>query len=118
MKGKLVYLLDDDPDICQLAERILQRAGYRVRLFFTAREFIAQLHLTLPDIIILDIILPDGNGLDICRLLSGQPPTSSIPVLIISGFTEHLNSYKSAGAWSFIDKPFLAEELLSKLKVF
>ena len=113
--GKLVYLLDDDPDILLLFDYILNGNGFRTENFTTVRQFLARIEVVLPDIILLDIKLPDGNGLDVCRFLSSQLPTSAIPVLIISGYPENKRKYKAAGAWGFITKPFTGEELVDMI---
>jgi DNA-binding response OmpR family regulator len=104
--GKLIYLLEDDPDILQVIQLLLSRHGFRVAVFNTAVDFKKQIHVALPDLCIMDVSLPDGNGLDISLELSSAPFTSRIPILIISANLFQQDKYKHAGARGFINKPF------------
>ncbi len=106
MNGKLIYLLEDDPDSQQVIQTLLSRAGYKVVGLTTVKAFKKQLSVALPDLCILDVNLPDGNGLDISLELSAAPFTSQVPILIMSANLIPREKYQAAGAWQFINKPF------------
>lgn len=106
MNRKLVYLLEDDPDISELIAYILTEAGYDVEESGTVRLFNDRLKNSLPDIFILDILLPDGNGLDICRQLRYDEKTAKLPVLVMSANKNKEEIDAIGCADGFIAKPF------------
>ncbi|GGH04626.1 response regulator [Pedobacter zeae] len=106
MRAKLVYILEDDPDIREIVAFILTEAGYNIKEYGTAALFNEAILAHLPDIIILDILLPDGNGLDICKQLQGNEVTSAIPVLMMSANKTKRDIEESGCNADFISKPF------------
>jgi two-component system phosphate regulon response regulator PhoB len=67
--GKLIYVVEDDDDIRFIVEYILIESGYRVDSFSNVKDFYTSLEDTVPDLLVLDVMLPDGNGIEICRVL-------------------------------------------------
>lgn len=106
MTSKLVYILEDDADISELIAYILSDAGYHVEECNTVSRFNELVSQRLPDLFILDILLPDGNGLDICKQLRNDKHTAVIPVLMMSA-NKTKGEIEAAGcANNFIAKPF------------
>jgi len=114
--SKLIYLLEDDEDIRFIVEYILMEAGYSVESFGTAKEFDTKIRLSQPDLILLDVMLPDGNGINICRELKTDEKTVNIPVLIMSAHAAEKSVLEEACADNFISKPFDLDDLLHLVK--
>ncbi|MXV16661.1 response regulator [Hufsiella ginkgonis] len=106
MRGKVVYVLEDDADISDLIAYILCEAGYNVEQCGTVRKFNEVVTRSLPDIFILDVLLPDGNGLEICKQLRTDPVTRNIPVLMMSANKTRRDIESFGCAVDFISKPF------------
>ena len=115
MPSKKILLVDDDPDILSGVGDRLRSYGLDVRCESTAAGCFAALRQETPDLLLLDIRLPDGNGLDILSDLKATYP--ALPVLIISSSTRTAERESlRRGAQGFISKPFKMEEL--KRQVF
>lgn len=106
MNKKVVYVLEDDPDISEMIAYILSDAGYEVEECGTVSRFNEKLKDRVPDIFILDILLPDGNGMDICRQLRHQEPTALRPILVMSAHQSKEEVAAAGCANDFIAKPF------------
>lgn len=106
MSAKLVYILEDDPDISELVAFILTEAGYDTKECGTIALFKTAISERLPDIIVLDILLPDGNGLEICRQLRTAADTAKIPVLMMSANRTKRDLEEFGCEADFISKPF------------
>ena len=113
---KLIYLIEDDEDIRFIVEYILQESNYRVTSFGTASEFNKEIQTSHPDLILLDVMLPDGNGINICRSLKTDPLTLHIPIIIMSAHAAEKSVLEEACADDFISKPFDLDDLLLSVK--
>lgn len=113
----LVLVVDDDPFQCKLLERLLGNAGYRSLVAHSGAEALALLRRQLPELILMDVELPDLNGVEITRRLKTSPRTAGIPIVMITGHSERpvLQASLQAGAIDFLVKPFDREVLLNKL---
>lgn len=101
-----VFVVEDSEPIRELIEYLLRNKGFDVRAFETAGDFAKSLEgAQQPDLIILDVMLPDGNGIDICRELKSSRQTSHIPVLLMSA-NATAEAASGARAEAFIAKPF------------
>jgi len=106
MNKKIVYVLEDDPDISEMIHYVLSDAGYEVETCGTVDRFQEKLEFKIPDIFILDILLPDGNGLDICRQLRANESTAPTPILVMSAHQTKREIDAIGCASDFIPKPF------------
>lgn len=115
---RLVAIVDDEPDILELVALNLTRAGFRTETFTTAQDFYDFLENHLPDLVILDLMLPDVDGLDICRLLKNQPRTAAIPIIMLTARSEETDRVLGLelGADDYVTKPFSARELAARVK--
>src|SRR4029079_4663272 len=106
-----VLVVDDEPQILRALQTNLRGAGYEVDTASTAEEALATAALRPPDAVILDLVLPDGRGTDVCRELRTW---SSAPVLLLSVVGEEREKVAAldAGADDYVEKPFGVEELL------
>jgi DNA-binding response OmpR family regulator len=113
---KLIQIIEDDEAIRDVIEYILQQSEYDVTIAANAKEFKINLFNTLPDLILMDVRLPDGNGLQLCRKLKQSIDTRHIPVIIMSAHATAKESSKEALADDFIAKPFDLDELLRRIE--
>ncbi len=114
-----ILVADDEPINRALIQRRLERAGYRVLTAQNGREAVERAREYLPDLIILDVMMPEMDGLQACRLIKSDEETSTIPVIFLSARdeTDVKVSGLSLGANDYISKPFKAEELLARVYV-
>jgi two-component system KDP operon response regulator KdpE len=110
-----VLVVDDEPQILRALQTNLRGAGYEVETAATAEEALAAAAMRPPDAVILDLVLPDGRGTDVCRELRGW---SDAPVLLLSVVGEEREKVAAldAGADDYVEKPFSIDELLARLR--
>lgn len=115
-----LLLVDDDARLAEMLEGYLGSAGYRVQTapnLSTARQMLA-VKAAMPDLLVLDLMLPDGDGLDFCRYLRSQPQAAGLPVLMLSARGEPMDRIigLELGADDYLAKPFEPRELLARVK--
>jgi len=115
MSGTRVLVVDDEPQILRAVQMKLRGAGYAVETAATAEEALMKAAMRPPEAIILDVLLPDGRGTDVCRELRGW---STAPILILSAVGEEREKIDAldAGADDYVTKPFSGDELLARLR--
>ncbi|MBC7188926.1 response regulator, partial [Candidatus Aerophobetes bacterium] len=85
---KLIAIVDDEPDIVRLISIHLEKAGFKTKGFGDAQSFLQFLNKKVPHLVILDLMLPDLDGLEICKFLKKEKTLSSIPLIILSAKSE------------------------------
>jgi DNA-binding response OmpR family regulator len=115
---KLIYVVDDEPDILELVSIHLQKSRYRVKTFLDAQTFEKTLREQVPDCIILDLMLPDADGIDICRMIRAQDAYKTVPVIMLTARTTEPDKILGLelGADDYITKPFSPRELVARVK--
>jgi two-component system, OmpR family, KDP operon response regulator KdpE len=115
MNGQRVLVVDDEPQILRALQTNLRGAGYEVETAATAESALAAAAMRPPEAVILDLVLPDGSGTDVCRELRKW---SSAPILVLSvvGDEREKVAALDAGADDYVMKPFGIEELLARLR--
>jgi len=110
-----ILVVDDEPQILRALRTNLRGAGYEVFTAATAEEALAEAAARQPDAIILDLVLPDGNGTDVCRELRSW---TAAPVIVLSAVGEEKEKVEAldAGADDYVTKPFGLDELLARLR--
>ena len=113
-EGRRVLVCDDEPQILRALRIILRDAGFEVVSAQSAREALDAAALRAPEAAILDLILPDGNGIDVCRSLREW---SDMPILVLSAVGEEAEKIRAldAGADDYVTKPFAPGELIARL---
>jgi formate hydrogenlyase transcriptional activator len=116
-KGNLL-VVDDDLSVRQTMEAFLTREGYEVRCAPNGQMGLMFAKKDPPELILLDVRLPDTDGFQVCRRLKEDPQTGNIPVIFISGLDEVVDKIKGfgAGGIDYITKPFQAEEVLARVE--
>lgn len=114
----IVYVVEDDPSIQEVELIALKNSNYVVQTFDCASAFYKRLENLLPDLVLLDIMLPDEDGYQIIRKLRGDTRTKKIPVIMVTARTSELDMVKGLdyGADDYIKKPFSVMELLSRVR--
>ena len=109
-----VLVIEDDPVQIELLEHGLTRNGFHVRSCKTANSGLQIARSERPDVILLDLGLPDGDGMQLCQRLADEPVTSQIPIIVISGTTDNdvVRRSRASGGKFFLHKPYDPNTLL------
>lgn len=116
LMAKRIHIVEDDEDIRFIVEYLLRDENYEVESFGGAQEFNKGIQGDKPDLIILDVMLPDGNGIAICRDLKTSSDTLHIPVIIMSAHAAEKSVLEEACADDFISKPFDLDYFLQRVR--
>jgi two-component system KDP operon response regulator KdpE len=113
--SQLVLVVDDEPQILRALQTNLRGAGYEVATAATAQEALSAAAMRPPDAVILDLVLPDGSGIEVARELRAR---SDGPILVLSVIGEEADKVAAldAGADDYVEKPFGIDELLARLR--
>jgi len=114
---KTIFVVEDNDDIRELVEYLLEIEDFEVTGFANASQFESQINNQHPDLILLDVMLPDGNGIDICSRLKKDQTTHQIPVLLMSANTNVANIIEESKADDFVSKPFDIDHLVKRVKL-
>ena len=111
-----ILVVDDDPEIRKLLARYIEGQGFRVQLAATCKELREKLATQQIDLIVLDVMLPDGSGLDMCRDLRGD--RSSVPIILLTALKEDVDRIigLEIGADDYLGKPFNPRELIARIR--
>lgn len=114
----LIYIIEDDDSIREIEEYALMNAGHKVLGFTCAKDFYKKLEDAVPDLCLVDIMLPDENGNEIVRKLRKNTETAKLPVIMVTAKTSELDLVKGIedGADDYLKKPFSVMELISRVK--
>ncbi|GAA5083399.1 hypothetical protein GCM10023210_02030 [Chryseobacterium ginsengisoli] len=113
---KTIFIVEDETGIRDALQLLLSFENYDVRSFSSVETFNKRDKSVIPDIFILDVMLPDGLGTDLCNQIKEEPATSNIPVMVISAHAKAENVTSACKADSFISKPFDIDDVLEKIK--
>src|SRR5262245_19555324 len=113
-----VLVVDDIPKNLQVVGTMLRNAGCAVMPATSGAEALESVRVQLPDLILLDLMMPEMDGLEVCRRLKADPSTQQIPVIFLtaSNEMEHLVKGFEVGAVDYVTKPFNAPELLARVR--
>ena len=113
----MIYIVEDDKNIQEIESFALKNSGYEVRGFECTKDFYAALDEQIPDLVLLDIMLPDEDGLQILKKLRLNHSTVLVPVIMVTAKTTELDKVKGLdlGADDYLTKPFGVMELISRV---
>lgn len=116
-KGKIL-IVDDEKDIAEMIAYNLERENYKVFCEYSGAEVLELAKDEEPDLILLDIMLPDTDGLELCRRLRREKETMNIPIIFLSAKSQEMDKVLGLelGADDYISKPFSPRELLARIK--
>ena len=113
-----IYIVEDDKNIREIEMFALKNSGYAVEEFENAKSFFSRSAEKVPDLVLLDIMLPDMDGLEIVKKLRSRPDTVRVPIILVTAKTTELDKVKGLdiGADDYLTKPFGVMELISRVK--
>ncbi len=117
-RDKLLLLVDDNPINLKLLTKMLQENGYKIKACTSGKFALQAVQATPPDLILLDIMMPEMDGYEVCRQLKLEADTADIPVIFISALSETDDKLKAfaAGSVDYVSKPFQEAEVLARVK--
>jgi len=118
MAAERVLVVDDEEDLLELVNYNLTKEGYRVTCVSTGEEAINEAKSSLPDLVVLDLLLPRVDGLDVCKILKNDPKTQHIPIVMLTAKTEEADVVTGLelGADDYLTKPFSPRVLLARIR--
>ena len=113
-----ILIVDDNPTNLRLLSKVLTRQGYEVRKALDGRMTLKSVQTRLPDLILLDIMMPGMDGFEVCQKLKADPHTATIPIIFLSALDEAFDKVKAflVGGADYVTKPFQYEEILARVK--
>ncbi|MBE9117954.1 response regulator [Lusitaniella coriacea LEGE 07157] len=114
-----ILVVDDTPENLRLLVNLLTQKGYKVRAVPSGKLALSGIELSRPDLILLDIMMPEMNGYEVCETLKANDSTKNIPVIFISAMSEVLDKIQAfeVGGVDYVTKPFQAEEVLARVEL-
>jgi len=114
MKSK-IYILEDNEDILEIMSESLEIAGYEVNGYTNVADFKNAMNIATPDLFLIDVILPDGHGINLCEDLKLNRSTRHLPVILLTAHSEIQKMKIRSRADDFIAKPFQMEDLIKRI---
>ncbi len=113
-----VFLLEDDPDISRLVDYHLTKAGFAVRSFGTGRGIVNDAEHEKPALFVLDVMVPDGSGLDVCRRVREHAELKATPIIFLTARAAESDRVRGLelGADDYVTKPFSPRELVARVR--
>ena len=113
-----ILVVEDDPDIADLMRRYLQKGGFDVDVRGSGREALGIIATQPPDLLVLDLMLPQVNGLEICRQVRADAKTATIPIIMVTARTDESDRIAGLdlGADDYLAKPFSPGELVARVR--
>ncbi len=116
--GIHVLVAEDDLEIAAILRKSLTSEGYRIALAYDGEEALRMALAHKPDLVLLDVMMPQMNGWEVCKALRARPEFADVGILMLTAIGPNLNEMTAPlyGANDFLDKPFLIDELLDRLQ--
>src|SRR5690348_7166487 len=113
-----ILVVEDDHDIAQLVARYLDRAGYTTHVLASGRDALRAIDQQPPDLVVLDLMLPHVDGLEVCRAVRGKAQTAAIPIIMLTARAEEADRIVGLelGADDYLSKPFSPGELVARVR--
>ncbi len=117
---KKILVIEDEPHISNLVKVILEKNGFEVLQSFVGEEGLNLAVQEKPDLVVLDVMMPNMDGFEVAKRLTGNEDTKDIPIVMLSSAAQFKDKMKGidAGAMDYITKPFDKDELLAKVKEY
>jgi CheY-like chemotaxis protein/DNA-binding CsgD family transcriptional regulator len=119
VEGTVVLIVDDVPDNVAVLHDALDEAGYTVLVALDGESALRRAEQALPDVVLLDAVMPGMDGFEVARLLKANPATAAIPIVFMTGLTEteHLEAALQAGGVDYVTKPVKPREVMARMGV-
>ena len=118
MSKKRILLVDDEPDFVETVEFFLSGSDYQVFVAKNGKQALEQVKMNKPDLVLLDVMMPEMDGLEACKRLKKDSTTNSIPIIMLTakGRKEDVVDAIAAGADSYVVKPFNLSDLIERIE--
>ena len=116
--SKKVFILEDNADLIELFTILLEEENFQVKACESVKKFNQLIEIETPDIFLLDVMLLDGNGIEVCKSLKENPKTAHIPIVMTSANYNVADIQIDCDADAFIAKPFHIDDFIAKFKSF
>ena len=115
---KHILVVEDEPDTAELLELHLENAGYMVTVTEDGDQALKKIHKLMPDLVILDLMIPEVQGTEVCKFIRRDPATESLPVMMCSAKASEIDKILGLelGADDYVTKPFSPRELVLRVK--
>lgn len=116
--SQTVFVLEDDADISRLVQYHLEKSGFAVRIFETGRTVVTEAERIAPALFLLDVMVPEGDGMDLCRRLRAHATLSAVPIIFLTARAAENDRVRGLelGADDYITKPFGTRELVARVR--
>ncbi len=122
---KRILLVDDEPDFCSIVQGQLEKEGFEVELAYNGVEGLEKTYANPPDVIVLDVMMPEKDGYAVCKELKKDEKYCDIPIILLTAVASHVTSTRyshadgmSSEADDYIAKPASADEIIRSVKQF
>jgi DNA-binding response OmpR family regulator len=115
-----ILAVDDEPNILLSLQFLMKQKGYTVRTATNGEEALKALHAEIPDLVLLDVMMPKPDGYEVCQTIRATPAWKNIPVIMLTAKGREVEKEKglALGADDYITKPFATQELVKKIQAF
>ena len=115
---QLITIVEDEPDISELVSINLEKNGFVTKCFDNGKGFFSYLEKRTPSLLILDLMLPDMDGIEICKKIRANPSSSALPIIMLTARSEETDKVLGLelGADDYVTKPFSPKELVARVK--
>ena len=116
--AKLIYIVEDERDIADLVEHYLKKDGFRSESISDGQRALERIRRQPPDLLVLDLMLPGMDGLELCRILRAEPATKRLPIIMLTAKAEETDKIVGLemGADDYLTKPFSPKELMARIR--
>lgn len=116
--AKLIYIVEDERDIADLVEHYLKKDGFNSEAISDGQRALERIHRQPPDLLVLDLMLPGMDGLELCRILRSEPATKRLPIIMLTAKAEETDKIVGLemGADDYLTKPFSPKELMARIR--
>ena len=113
-----ILVADDEPSILLSLQFLLQKAGYEVRLARNGEEVIQAVEQSTPDLLLLDAMMPQRDGYDVCQTIRADPRWTALPIIMLTAKSRHVERQKgmALGATDYVTKPFSTRDLVATVR--
>jgi DNA-binding response OmpR family regulator len=113
-----ILIIEDDPEAAHILELSLKREGYKVAIAMDGMQGLHAIQSQHPDLVLLDLMMPDIDGFEVCRRVRANPATAGLPIIVVSARTQDADKQMASqvGANGYLTKPYRRAELLAQIQ--
>jgi len=113
-----ILIIEDDPEAAHILELSLKREGYTVGIAMDGTQGLSAVQTQRPDLVLLDLMMPDVDGFEVCRRIRANPATARLPIIVVSARTQDADKQMAAkvGANGYLTKPYRRADLLAAIE--